>query len=339
MSDKSAQPGSRREFLGHASVAVAAAAIGSMMKPSTASAEAPSDSKSASGASQPLKAQRLKGKVAIVTGAARGIGRAIAVEFAREGADVMGIDIAGPVSSILEVKPATPEDLKLTEDLVKKSGQRFISVTADVRNPKALAAAAARALKEFGHIDIVVGNAGIQVFKPLLEMTDQHWGDIIDNNLTGYFNTIRAFAPALVAQGKGRIILIGSSQGRRGSKHAASYSASKWGVIGLTKSAAIELGEHKITVNCVIPGLVDTPLTRNPTRWREALGETMKNPPAHPSEKEVVEASKKNYPLQVPWLQPEDIAPAVTFLATDEAAMISGAEYDVTAGFSAHYDA
>jgi NAD(P)-dependent dehydrogenase (short-subunit alcohol dehydrogenase family) len=281
----------------------------------------------------------LQGKIAVVTGAARGIGRAISARLARDGADVMGIDIAGPVSSISEATPATRKDLEETEALVKSHGRRFIPVVADVRDIQAMRNASEKVEKEWGKVDILVPNAAIQNFKPFAEMNDADWYDIINVNLNGYANTARAFLGPMIQRQAGRLIFISSGQGRMGTKNAASYSASKWGVIGLMKSLALELGEHHITSNAVIPGIIDTALTRNPTRWRALIAETGVRPPSHPSESEAAAASKIHIPLGVPWLKPEDVAPAVAFLASDDAAMVSGAAYDVTGGTTAHYTA
>lgn len=281
----------------------------------------------------------LQGKIAVITGAARGIGRAIATRLARDGADIMGIDIAGPVSPISEAVPATRRDLEETEALVKSQGRRFISLVADVRDIQAMRNASEKVEKEWGKVDILVPNAAIQNFKPFSEMSDADWYDIINVNLNGYANTARAFLGPMIRRKAGRLIFISSGQGRMGTKNAASYSASKWGVIGLMKSLALELGEHHITSNAVIPGIIDTALTRNTTRWRALIAETGIRPPAHPSESEAAAASKIHIPLDVPWLKPEDVAPAVAFLASDGASMISGAAYDVTGGSTAHYTA
>ena len=162
---------------------------------------------------------RLAGKAAIVTGAARGIGRAVAVAFAREGADVMGIDIAGPVSATLEVAPATRDELSETGRLVEAAGGRWCEATLDQRDLSALRAAAAKARASFGRLDILFANAGIQSFKPILEWEDADWHDQIDVNLTGTCNAIRAVAPHLVANGGGRIIVTSSTQGRHGTKY------------------------------------------------------------------------------------------------------------------------
>ena len=202
----------------------------------------------------------------------------------------------------------------------------------------ALRQAAERVERELGGLDVLFANASIQAFKPLLEMEDPDWHDQIDINLTGNANVIRAFAPLLVRRGGGRIIVTSSTQGRHGTKNAAAYSASKWGLIGLVKSAALEFGEHHITVNALIPGLIDTALTRHESRYAQAIEESGQQPTgdARKDERTAAEAKAKRTPLGVPWIAPEDVAPVVVFLASDEARMVSGATYDVTGGDSAH---
>jgi NAD(P)-dependent dehydrogenase (short-subunit alcohol dehydrogenase family) len=284
---------------------------------------------------RPGRGSQLTGKVAVVTGAARGIGRAIAVEFAANGADVVAIDIAGPVSPASNAEPATPEELAETVRQIQAFGRRGSSIKADIRDIAALRAAADQIEKTYGRIDIVVADAAIQRWKPLLDMEDSDWHDVIDNNLNGTANTIRAFAPKLVAQKKGRIIVLSSMQGLHGTKGAASYSASKWGIIGLMKSAAMELGEHNITVNALLPGLVDTPLTRYETRLKYSMAETGRTPPDNPTPQQAWDVRAPTVPLKVGWLQPDDISPAAVFLASDAAAMVTGAEFEVTGGDSA----
>jgi len=212
----------------------------------------------------------LAGKAAVVTGAARGIGWATAAAFARQGADVLGIDIAGPVSATLDVEQATPDELVETGGLVEAAGGRWMARTLDQRDLPALRKAASDAMAAWGRIDILFANAGIQGFKSILEMEDADWHDQLDVNLTGTANAIRAFAPHIVAGGRGgRIIVTSSTQGRHGTRFGSAYSASKWGIIGLMKSAALDLGEHGITVNAVVPGLIDTPLTRHHDRYAQ----------------------------------------------------------------------
>lgn len=282
---------------------------------------------------------RLRGKAAIVTGAARGIGRATAVAFAREGADVMGIDIAGPVSSTLEVVPSTQKELTETGRLVEAAGRRWCEARLDQRDLTALRAAADKAYATFGRLDILFANAGIQGFKALLDWEDKDWHDTIDVNLTGTCNAIRAVAPHLVRNGGGRIIVTSSTQGRHGTKYGAAYSASKWGIIGLMKSAALEFGEYGITVNAVIPGLIDTPLTRHHDRYAQAADEFNSKKPTAELEEEAKKKLMAKSPFGIPWIEPEAIAPVVVFLASDDARMVSGATYDVTGGDSANYTA
>jgi NAD(P)-dependent dehydrogenase (short-subunit alcohol dehydrogenase family) len=284
---------------------------------------------------RPARGTQLAGKVAVVTGAARGIGRAIAVELAANGADVVAIDIAGPVSPASNAEPATPAELEETVRQIRGYGRRGESIRLDIRDIAALRRAADQVEQAYGKIDVVVANAAIQRWKPLLEMEDSDWRDVIDNNLNGTANTIRAFAPKMVARRKGRIIVLSSMQGLHGTSHAASYSASKWGIIGLMKSAAMELGQYNITVNAILPGLVDTPLTRYYARLKNSIGETQANPPEKPSPQEAWDIRAPTVPLKVGWLQPDDISPIAVFLASDASAMATGAEFEITGGDSA----
>ena len=283
----------------------------------------------------PGRGTLLTGKVAVVTGAARGIGRAIAVEMAANGADVVALDIAGPVSTASNAVPATSAELDETVRQVRAYGRRGEAVRADIRDIAGLRRVADHVDQTYGKIDIVVANAAIQRWVPLMEMEDADWGDVIDNNLNGTANTVRAFAPKMIARRKGRLILLSSMQGKHGTKDAASYSASKWGILGLMKSAALELGPYNITVNALIPGLVDTALTRYDKRLSETIGETGRKAPAHPTPQEAWDIRAPTVPLRVGWLQPDDISPAAVFLASDAANMVTGAEYEVTGGDSA----
>jgi NAD(P)-dependent dehydrogenase (short-subunit alcohol dehydrogenase family) len=294
----------------------------------------PSENKSA-GPISPGRGVALAGKVALVTGAARGIGRAIAVELAANGADVLALDIAGFVSTASNAEPATPAELEETVRFIKQYGRKSEAIRADIRDIAALRQIADKMVTDYGKIDIVVANAAIQRWKPLLEMDDADWRDVIDNNLNGTANTIRAFAPKMVAANKGRIIVLSSMQGKHGTKDAASYSASKWGILGLMKSAAMEFGKYNITVNAILPGLVDTALTRYDKRLSESIGETGRKPPDHPSAQEAWDVRAPTVPMNVGWLQPDDISPVAVFLASDAANMVTGADYEVTGGDSA----
>ncbi len=277
----------------------------------------------------------LEGKVAIVTGAARGIGRSSAVAMAKQGATIVGIDIAGPVSATLDVTPATSAELAETGRLVEAAGARWHAETLDQRDLGALRAAAGRAVETFGGVDILFANAGIQAFKAILEMEDADWHDQIDVNLTGTMNTIRAVAPHIVKRGGGRIIITSSTQGQHGTKFGSAYSASKWGLFGVMKSAALEFGKHNITVNAVVPGLIDTPLTRHRERYAQAAGDLHSDKSTAELEKMTAEKMAGMTTMGVAFIDPDDIAPAVVFLASDAAKMVSGAAIDVTGGNSA----
>jgi NAD(P)-dependent dehydrogenase (short-subunit alcohol dehydrogenase family) len=283
----------------------------------------------------------LTGRVAVVTGAARGIGREAAVALASRGAAVAGIDIAGPVSPILDFAPATPGDLAQTGEAVTGAGGRWLPAVADQRDIGAVRSAAALIGRELGGVDIVFANAGIQAFKPILEMDDRDWHDQIDVNLSGTANVLRVFAPLLVKRGGGRIIITSSTQGEHGTKSGSAYSASKWGLIGLMKSAALELGSYGITVNAVIPGLIDTALTRHEDRYAQAISSSGQQPSGQPGQDEETarQLLATKSPLGVPWIDPADVAPVVAFLASDEARMVSGASFAVTAGDSANITA
>jgi NAD(P)-dependent dehydrogenase (short-subunit alcohol dehydrogenase family) len=279
----------------------------------------------------------LQGKLAAVTGAARGIGRAVAVAFANQGADVIGIDICAPVYPPSGVTPARKEDLDETGRQVEATGRRWLGLVVDQRDMPALRAAAARIEREIHGIDILFANAGIQAFKSLLEMDDADWQVQIENNLTGTANAIRAFGPQLVKRRGGRIIVTSSTQGRHGMKDGASYSVSKWGIIGLMKSAALEFAPYGVTVNALIPGLIDTPLTRHEERYAQAIEEAGQAPTGTPAdEQKARQILLGKTPLKVPWIEPGDVAPVVVFLASEAARMVTGSTYDVTGGDSAH---
>ncbi|HEX4214252.1 MAG TPA: SDR family NAD(P)-dependent oxidoreductase [Candidatus Dormibacteraeota bacterium] len=287
----------------------------------------------------PRKGEALAGRVAVVTGAARGIGRSAAVALAEAGADIVGIDIAGEVSPILDFPPATPDDLAATGTEVEAAGSRWMPIMLDQRRCADVRAAAETIESRWGGADIVFANAGIQAFKPLLEMEDADWYDQIDVNLNGTANVLRAFAPLLVRRGGGRIIITSSTQGQHGTKFGSSYSASKWGLLGLMKSAALELGVYGITVNALVPGLIDTALTRHEDRYAQALEEAGREPTGRQREDEraAIDALSAKSPLGVPFIEPEDVTPVVVFLASDDARMVSGTSFSVTGGDSAHF--
>ena len=283
----------------------------------------------------PAPRGRLAGEVVLVTGAARGIGRAICLACAREGADIVGLDLTAPASPAVRYPPATPADLAETERLVTvEQRRRFLPVIADVRDRAAIGDAVRLTLAEFGRLDVLVANAGIYVPLTLAGMTDQAWRDVIDVNLTGTGNCMRAVIPHMRERRAGRIVAVSSVLGRIGAPIGAQYNASKWGRIGLVKSAAIELGPDGITVNAVCPTAVNTVMLRNDFQYEQTLPW-----PGQPPERLVAGAARLAHPLRVPFVEPEDVAAVVVFLASEEARLVSGATYDVTAGIGALYTA
>ena len=274
----------------------------------------------------------LLGKVAFVTGAARGIGRATAVELARQGADVALLDIAEPqgVKNIHSYRLATRKDLERSVRLVEAQGRKAIALTADVRNLDALKQAVGRTVEQFGRLDILVANAAIAIWSPFIEMTSGQWSDVVDVNLTGVANSMWAAIPQMQKQKSGKIIVVSSIGGRQGVAGVANYSATKWAVIGLAKSVALELGNDNITVNVVAPTAVNTPLYRSEGQRRST---NMK------SAQDQDRAMLGYHSLPVPALEPEDIALAIAFLSSDTARYISGTVLDVAAGGNARYSA
>jgi len=277
-------------------------------------------------------ARRFEGRVAIVTGAARGQGRAHAVRLAREGASVVLCDILEQISSI-GYPLASQADMDETARLVKQEGGRCLTVKADVRDPKAAVDVVERTQKTFGRLDILLANAGVLAMAPFAEINDQAFDDILKTNLFGAFYFMRAALPAMEAQGYGRIVATCSQAGRMGFNHGAHYAASKWGLIGLVKSAAAEVARKGITVNAVCPTSVNTPMINNPEAWRQALP----NDPA-PTQT-AFEAKMKEHPglpQGVPWIEPNDVSDTVLFLASDQAQHITGSVVDVQAGAAAN---
>jgi SDR family mycofactocin-dependent oxidoreductase len=199
--------------------------------------------------------------VAFVTGAARAQGRAHAVRLAREGADIIALDICAPVSDTVTYAPATPEDLNETVRLVEAEGRKILARAGDIRDDPTVRQLVADGVEQFGRLDIVVANAGVLGWGRVWELTDEQWDTVIGVNLTGTWRTLRAAIPAMIDAGNGgSIVVVSSSAGLKATPGNGHYAASKFGLTGLTNSLAIELGEYEIRVNSIHPYSIDTPM-------------------------------------------------------------------------------
>jgi SDR family mycofactocin-dependent oxidoreductase len=275
---------------------------------------------------------RVSGKVAFITGAARGQGRSHAVRLAEEGADIIAVDIAADIASVRRFYPgATEADLAETARQVEALDRRIVAIKADVRDYQALKKALDDGIAQLGRVDIVSANAGIWIFGDLAhEVAEGDWQDLIDVNLTGVWHTAKAAIPHLIAQGTGgSIIITSSTAGLKGTPHAAQYVTSKHAVIGLMRTLAMELAPHSIRVNTVNPTGVDTIMIQNEATWKLFLPDA-----EHPAREQAAEAFTPTNALPVPWVEPRDVSNAVLFLASDEARYITGTTLLVDAGYT-----
>jgi len=274
--------------------------------------------------------RRLEGRVALITGAARSQGRSHAIRFAEEGADIIGIDICGPVGRTGDYyAPASEEELAETERLVTATGRRMVSARADVRDPQELQQAITDGVDQLGHLDVVIANAGIHQFGELVEETEQSdWQDVFAVNVEGVFLTCKAAIPHLRrTEGNRSIALISSAAGVKGFPHLGHYTASKHAVVGLMRTLALELGPHGIRVNVVAPTTTNTIMVQNEPLYRLFV-------PDHPNptREDFARATGSTLTLPVPWVEPEDISNALLFLSSDEARYITGQVLAVDAG-------
>ena len=271
---------------------------------------------------------RVEGKVAFITGAARGQGRSHAIRLAQEGADIIAVDISAQVGSV-PYPMATPEDLAETVKEVEALDRRIVAAQADVRDFGGLKEALDDGVAQLGRLDIVCSNAGISSFGMAHELDETTWRDVIDINLTGMWHTCKAAIPHLVASGRGGSIVITSSDaGLKAYPNLAHYVSAKHGVVGLMRTLALELAPHLIRVNSLHPSTVNTDMIQNEATYRLFRPDL-----GAPGAQELADAGRAINALPIPWLEPVDISNAVLFLASDEARYITGVTLPVDAGF------
>jgi SDR family mycofactocin-dependent oxidoreductase len=272
---------------------------------------------------------RLEGKVAFVTGAARGLGRSLSTRLAEEGADIIAVDVCGQVDSVA-YRMATSEDLGHTVSEVESLGRRIVALQVDVRDLAMLTSVLEQAVPDLGRLDIVCANAGVYSQGLTTDLSEQVWQDMIDINLTGVWHTCRAAIPHLVNGGRGGSITITSSSvGLRASPNVGHYGATKHAVVGLMRTLALELGPQMIRVNSVHPTAMDTDMIQN-----ESLYRLMVPGVRHPSREDVAPVLQSLNALPIPWVEPRDVANAVLFLASDEARYVTGVTLPVDAGMT-----
>jgi SDR family mycofactocin-dependent oxidoreductase len=270
---------------------------------------------------------RLSGKVAFITGAARGQGRSHAIRLAEEGADIVAVDACAPITTVPYHLP-TPDDLAETAKLVEEHDRRILTRQVDVRDQAGLDGMVADAVAEFGHVDVVVANAGIATLGPAWELTEEQWDEMIAVNLTGVWKTTKAVIPTMIEAGRGgSIILTSSMAGLWPFAGLAHYVAAKHGVTGLMRTLAVELGPHNIRVNSVHPTLVNTDMVNNPASYSLFLPQL-----ENPTKEEAADAFRYMHALDVPWCEPVDISNLVLFLASDESRRITGTTQVIDAG-------
>jgi SDR family mycofactocin-dependent oxidoreductase len=273
-------------------------------------------------------AGRVEGKVAFITGAARGQGRSHAIRLAEEGADIIAVDLCGQVGSV-PYGMSTPQDLADTVKEVESLDRRIVATQADVRDYGAVKAALDEGVAQLGRLDIVSANAGIFSFGTLADLDDTTWQDMIDVNLTGVWHTAKAAIPHLRAAGGGSVILTSSTAGLQALPNTGHYNSAKHGVVGLMRTLALELAADMIRVNSVHPTAVDTDMIQNSATYALFAPDL----PESGRTKDVLAPRFQTLNvLPIPWVEARDISNAVLWLASDESRYVTGVTLPIDAG-------
>ncbi len=273
--------------------------------------------------------KRLEGKVVYITGVARGQGRSHAIRLAEEGADIIGVDVCSDIPTV-PYPGATDSDLAETVKLIEDLGRRIIARKADVREIDSLQAVADEGVNEFGQIDVIIANAGIVSYAPIMELDEAAWQSVIDINLTGVWKTMKAVVPFLIERNRGGSIVVTSSVlGFFALPNVGHYVSAKHGVTGLMRSLALELAPHDIRVNSVHPSTVETPMILNEASLRLFTGGQ-----GDTREEAAAVMTQMNALPAVPWLQPIDVSNAVLYLASNESRYVTGTTTVIDAGAS-----
>ncbi|GAS89724.1 mycofactocin-coupled SDR family oxidoreductase [Mycolicibacterium brisbanense] len=271
---------------------------------------------------------QLDGQVAFITGVARGQGRSHALTLAREGADIIGLDLCAKPSTTA-YDGATYEDLQETIRLVKETGRQIVAEVADTRDYEQVESVFTRGIEQFGRVDIVLPNAGICSGAKTWEITPDAWREMVEINLNGVFHTVKAAIPTMIAAGRGgSIVFTGSTEAIKGAENISSYAASKHGVTGLMTSLARELGQYNIRVNSVNPTCVDTHMINNDFVYGLFRPDLDK-----PTREDVIDTFAGTHILPVPWIQPQDVSNAILYLVTEPGRYITATPLVIDAGF------
>lgn len=276
------------------------------------------------------RAGRVAGKVVLITGAARGQGRAHALRMAAEGADLVLCDVDKAIDGLGYELPEGSA-LEQTAQETRALGAEVIARPADVRDAAALQALVEQCRERFGRLDVVIPQAGIVTYGRFAEVDDRMWSDTLDVNLTGVWRTLQASLPLVIESGSGgSVVLVSSTAGAMGFASMPHYVAAKHGVVGLMRSLANEMGPHGVRVNCLLAGMVNTPMGVNAGTFASFRSDL-----DNPSQTDADAVMREVNLIPVPWVEPEDMAAAALFLASDESRYITGAAIPVDAGYMA----